>query len=193
MELEFALVVGMKKKILIGSIIVVALLILMPSISAIEHKTIREEIKQNIEERIEESPLNNLKSLKNLDIQDSSGFVHKLLGNNYDFGIKFNPWNVLFDLIVLIVGLITWAPAIMFSLVLAIPIILFYTIASTLYNFPWYFNPLIFIVELIGSFIYGVANWLEIFIIAILWPYLLVNYENPNPYVIVGHKNILFK
>jgi len=40
----------MKKKILIGSMLVLTLLLLMPSIPAIQHKTIEEGIKQDLQE-----------------------------------------------------------------------------------------------------------------------------------------------
>ncbi len=50
----------MKKKILIGSIIAVALLLLMPSIPAIQTNTIREGIKQDLQEKLESYSLNEI-------------------------------------------------------------------------------------------------------------------------------------
>ena len=57
----------MNKKILIGSIIAVSTLLLMPSIPAIQHITIEEDIKQNIQEKLDSI---NLDTIKNYEISD---------------------------------------------------------------------------------------------------------------------------
>jgi len=57
----------MKKKILIGSMLVLTLLLLMPSIPAIQQKTIEEGIKQDIREKLDTIALDDLKDIKMLD------------------------------------------------------------------------------------------------------------------------------
>jgi len=57
----------MRKKILIGSTLVLTLLLLMPSIPAIQQKTIEEGIKQDIQEKLETINVNDLKDIKVLD------------------------------------------------------------------------------------------------------------------------------
>ena len=64
----------MKKKILIGSMLVLTLLLLMPSIPAIQQKTIEEGIKQDIQEKLETINLGDLKDFEVLD-----GIKHPLL------------------------------------------------------------------------------------------------------------------
>ena len=51
----------MKKKILIGSLLVLTLLLLMPSIPAIQQKSVEEGIKQDIQEKIDTFTLDELK------------------------------------------------------------------------------------------------------------------------------------
>ena len=57
----------MKKKILIGSLLVLTLLLLMPSIPAIQQETIEEGIKQDLQEKLETINLNDLKDIDVLD------------------------------------------------------------------------------------------------------------------------------
>jgi len=57
----------MKTKLIIGSIIAIVLLLLMPSIPAIQQKTIEEEIKQDIQEKLESINLDDLKDFEVLD------------------------------------------------------------------------------------------------------------------------------
>jgi len=57
----------MKKKILIGSIIAVTLLLLMPSIPAIQQKSVEEGFKQDIQEKIDSINLNDLGDIEKLD------------------------------------------------------------------------------------------------------------------------------
>jgi len=57
----------MKKKILIGSIIAVILLLLMPSIPAIQQNTIEEGFKQEIQKKLDTITLDDLKDIKPLD------------------------------------------------------------------------------------------------------------------------------
>ena len=64
----------MKKKIIIGSIIAVALLLLMPSIPAIQQKTIDEGLKQEMQEKLETINLNGLEEIEELD-----GIKHPIL------------------------------------------------------------------------------------------------------------------
>ena len=197
----------MKKKILIGSLLVLTLLLLMPSIPAIQQKTIEDKAYSDLVEKFGDVDADFIELLKDVDLEDlqekveifvnsetfkhfnSSESVQTLLNNNYDFESKIKSTDILTAIIlficclIFIFGLITWLPVIIFSIIIEIPTILWYTIASTLYNFPWNFNPIIFIEDLIGSFIYGVANWLAIFFVAIIWPFYLVNYFlNYSPY-----------
>ena len=55
------------KKILIGSMLVLAMLLLMPSIPAIQQKTIEEGIKQDLQDKLESITLDNLKDIKDLE------------------------------------------------------------------------------------------------------------------------------
>ena len=64
----------MKKKILIGSILVLTLLLLMPSIPAVQQKTIEEGIRQDIQEKLETITLDDLKYIEVLE-----GIKHPLL------------------------------------------------------------------------------------------------------------------
>jgi len=64
----------MNKKILIGSIIAVALLLLMPSIPAIQQKTIEEGIRQDMQEKLETF---NVEDLEDIDLLD--GIKHPIL------------------------------------------------------------------------------------------------------------------
>ena len=57
----------MKKKILIGSLLVLTLLLLMPSIPAIQQKTIEEGIKQDIQEKLDTINVDDLKDIRALD------------------------------------------------------------------------------------------------------------------------------
>ena len=57
----------MNKKILVGSIFVLTLLLLMPSIPAVQQKSIGEGIKQEIQEKLDTINLNDLKESKKLD------------------------------------------------------------------------------------------------------------------------------
>ena len=53
----------MGKKIIIATMLVLTLLLLMPSIPAIQHKTIEEGIKQDLQEKLESINLNDLKDI----------------------------------------------------------------------------------------------------------------------------------
>lgn len=57
----------MGKSILIGSMLVLAMLLLMPSIPAIQQNTIEEGIKQDIQERLDEITLDDLKDIEELE------------------------------------------------------------------------------------------------------------------------------
>jgi len=57
----------MKKKILIGSIIAVLLLLLMPSIPAIQQKSVEEGVKQEIQEKLDTIDFKDLREIKTLD------------------------------------------------------------------------------------------------------------------------------
>ena len=57
----------MRKKILIGSIIAVLLLLLMPSIPAIQQKSVEEGIKQEIQEKLDIIDFKDIKGIKILD------------------------------------------------------------------------------------------------------------------------------
>ena len=57
----------MKKKILMGSMLVLTLLLLMPSISAIHYKSIEEGIKQGVQEKLDTITLDDLKDFEVLE------------------------------------------------------------------------------------------------------------------------------
>ena len=57
----------MKKKILIGSLLVLTLLLLMPSIPAIQQKSIEEGVRQDLQEKLETINLDDLKDIEGLD------------------------------------------------------------------------------------------------------------------------------
>ena len=62
----------MGKKIIIGSLLVLTLLLLMPSIPAIQQITIEEGIRQNIEDKLDTINLNELEAkIKDFDIENS--------------------------------------------------------------------------------------------------------------------------
>ena len=56
----------MKKKILIGSMLVLTLLLLTPSIPAIQQKAIEEGFKQDIQEKLDEINLEEIKDIRSL-------------------------------------------------------------------------------------------------------------------------------
>jgi len=57
----------MKKKILIGSMLVLTLLLLMPSIPAIQQKTIEDGVRQDLQEKLDTITLDDLKYIDVLD------------------------------------------------------------------------------------------------------------------------------
>ena len=57
----------MRKKILIGSMLVLAMLLLMPSIPAIQQKTVEDGIKQDLQEKLDTINLDDLKDIKDLE------------------------------------------------------------------------------------------------------------------------------
>lgn len=57
----------MSKRILIGSMLVLAMLLVMPSIPAIQQKTFEEGIKQDLQEKLETITFDDLKDIKELD------------------------------------------------------------------------------------------------------------------------------
>jgi len=58
---------NLNKKILVCSILVIAMLLLMPSIPAIQQKTIKEEIKQDLKEKLETINLNYIEEIEDLE------------------------------------------------------------------------------------------------------------------------------
>ena len=64
----------MRKKILIGSILVLTLLLLMPSIPAIQQKIVEEEVKQDLQEKLDSINLREI-----IDEYLSGGIKHPLL------------------------------------------------------------------------------------------------------------------
>ena len=57
----------MRKRILLGSMLVLTLLLLMPSIPAIQQKTIEEGIKQDIQEKLDAITLDDLEEIEELE------------------------------------------------------------------------------------------------------------------------------
>jgi len=74
----------MKKKILIGSMLVLTLLLLMPSIPAIQQKSIEEGFKQELQEKLETITLDEL-----MDIKDLEGIRHPILYTIVIFLLSF--------------------------------------------------------------------------------------------------------
>ena len=74
----------MKKKILIGSLLVLTLLLLMPSIPAIQQKTIEEGFKQDIQEKLETINLEEIKDIRSLIDALQNKFE---LSDDFPFGI----------------------------------------------------------------------------------------------------------
>jgi len=74
----------MKKKILIGSMLVLVLILLMPSIPAIQTNAVQEGIKQDLQEKLESITLDDLKDIEGLD-----DLKHSLLYRFVDFIFKF--------------------------------------------------------------------------------------------------------
>lgn len=58
---------AMGKRILIGSILVLVMLLLMPSIPAIQQRSVKEGIKQDLQEKLESINLEDIKDIKDLD------------------------------------------------------------------------------------------------------------------------------
>jgi len=95
----------MNKKILIGSILAVALLLLMPSIPAIQQKTIEDKAYSDLVEKFGDFNLEDLQekiqkfvnseTFKHLTSSDSG---QTLLNNNYDFDSCFNCNSLDFNL-----------------------------------------------------------------------------------------------
>ena len=183
----------MKKKIIIGSMLVLTLLLLMPSIPAIQQKTIEDKAYSDLVEKFEDVDVDFIELLKDVDLEDlqekivnsetfkkltSTDFAQTLINNNYDFDVDIYPIDILVTIVALIVGFITWIPAFILFSALTGPRILLYTITSFLYNFPWYFSPFVFLDDLILSFLYGLENGLPLLIVAIIWPLFLVYFVN---------------
>ena len=201
----------MKKKILIGGIIVVALLLLMPSIPAIEQKTIEDKVYSDLVEKLEDVDADFIELLKDFDLEDlrekfeifvnseifkhlsSSDSGQTLLNNNYDFDSKidsddlFNP-NFIEVIVVLIKGLITWFPMIILVVLIAIPWISHWTVEGfsrfEMYN-ETYSTIHSLILCLYFGFGFGLTSWLLFFIAVIIWPLFLIwlnfIYNPPGP------------
>lgn len=107
----------------------------------------------------------------------SSDFVQTLLNNNYSER-NFNPWDLIAALFAFIFGLITWGPVIIFVMLIAIPMILIYSITVALIDFSTWSNPTIFllILSIITGIVYAISVWLQLFIPAIIWPFYLAYY-----------------
>ncbi len=90
----------MRKKILIGSIFVLTLLLLMPSIHAIQHKTVEDSIYNDL---IEQFDLKNVKEIKRLErikhpilfdlVMFLISFREKRTGILWDISIKITHWH----------------------------------------------------------------------------------------------------
>jgi len=187
----------MNKKILIGSILAVALLLLMPSIPAIQQKTIEDKAYSDLVEKFGDFNLEDLQekiqkfvnseTFKHLTSSDSG---QTLLNNNYDFDSKIDP-DDLFNLNIiqtLILGLITWIPMLILVVLIAIPWISTWTIEGfsrfEFYN-ETYSSINSLILCLYFGFGFGLSTWLIGFISAILWPLFLIwlnfIYNPPGP------------
>ena len=133
----------MKKKILIGSIIAVALLLLMPSIPAIQHKVVKDKILIEI--------------TKNLDLEDlREDIINAISENNwkekfnlmlflifilclgfagiYASNIEYNKVNDLYPILTKLYAIIFCIPT-CFCLVIAILIMIYFELIGY-YNYP---------------------------------------------------------
>ena len=79
----------MDKKILIGSMLVLTLLLLMPSIPAIQQKSIEEGIKQDIQEKLEKFNFEDIKEMKEL-----KWIRHPILYILYLLQFYFRMWRL---------------------------------------------------------------------------------------------------
>ena len=70
---------SMGKKIIIATMLVLTLLLLMPSIPAVQQKSIEEGIKQNIQERLDEINLNDLKDMKGFFLKHPIVYILALI------------------------------------------------------------------------------------------------------------------
>ena len=77
----------MRKKILIGSMLVLTLLLLMPSIPAIQQKTIEGGIKQEIQEKLETIDFKDLKEIKALEDDMKFPILYILISLFVEFGL----------------------------------------------------------------------------------------------------------
>lgn len=85
----------MKKKILIGTMLVLTLLLLMPSIPAVQQKTIEEGIRQGFQEKLDEIDLDDLKDIEVLDgIKRPLLYAIVLLFFNFQ-GLRFVFWFIM--------------------------------------------------------------------------------------------------
>ena len=90
----------MGKKILIGSMLVLAMLLLMPSIPAIQQKTIEEGVKQNLQEKLETISLDDLKDIEVLDrIRHPIlyNLIISIMSFRWEFGIKLRDISIIPD------------------------------------------------------------------------------------------------
>ena len=86
----------MKKKILIGSLLVLTLLFLMPSIPAVQQKTIEGGIKQEIQEKLDEINLEEIKNIRSLIGVLQNKFE---LPEDFPFGILLLSLLIIFILL----------------------------------------------------------------------------------------------
>jgi len=118
---------NMKKKIFLASMFVLTLLLLMPSIQAIQHKTIRDEIKQNLQDKLETITLkikeNNIvqkyKKNKELNICDSEK-IEEFVNSGTFKHLSSTYVGDSFTILGFIIGLITWIPAILLILYISL-------------------------------------------------------------------------
>jgi len=90
----------MKKKIFIGSMLVLTLLLLMPSIPAIQQKSIEEGIKQEIQERLDEINLDVLNDIEVLDrIKHPILYILiiSIMSYRWEFGIELRDISIETD------------------------------------------------------------------------------------------------
>ena len=167
----------MNKKILIGSILAVALLLLMPSIPAIQQQTIEDKAYSDFVEKFEDVDADFIELLKDVDIEDLQEKV-EIFANSETFKhLTSSDRDDTFSVLFFILGLIIWIPVLIIFALVSIPMFFLKTFEFGLDYLPE--SPKIF--EVIISFIIGFAlaiHYLiiDIYLVAIFWPLLMAYY-----------------
>jgi len=170
----------MKKKILIGSMLVLTLLLLMPSIPAVQQKTIEDKAYSDLVEQLDEDvDADFIELLKDVDLED---LQEKIVNSETFKHLTSSDFFDDFLIVGFILGLITWIPALIFCILLSIPTFFIYSISATLQDFFGLSVPRLFLlpISIIIGMAYGISESLKLLILGILWPLYLAYFEFPD-------------